>query len=561
VLIIALIVMSLIAGRLVELQGISRTAYADSAASQQLHTVTLVAKRGAIIDRDGHTLAATVDASDVVADPSQMTNVVDAAQNLSPVLHRSVKSLTAQLSVPGSQYALLSTKPVTPSVGTQIMAMGIPGITTTDTTQRLYPDGSVASNVVGFVGSDGKGLGGLELSYQNKLAGHNGTSSYAVGADGNPIPDGSSTDHPAVPGAGIQLSIQRDIQFEAQQAISRQVAATGALSGTVVVMDPRNGQILALAVAPGFNPNHIAKANPQDLGDPAVSDGYEPGSVNKVITMAAALQDKLVMPESHFVIPPSIKVSDSTFHDAEVHGTEHLTLTGILAKSSNIGAIKVGERLGPERLDYYLRAFGFGRTTGLGLPGETAGILPALANWSGTTLPTLSFGQGVVVSAIQIASVYSTIANNGLRVTPNIVEGSIGQNHRLTPAAPPTERRVISVKTAQELRDMMESVVGPEGTAPAAEIKGYRVAGKTGTAARSNGHGGYSGAGYTATFAGMAPADNPKLVCEVVLDRPLHGYYGGTVAAPVFHQVMSFALQTMGIAPTFTTRPKAKLTW
>lgn len=553
--------MSLIAGRLVELQGINRTAYADSAESQQLHTVTLVAKRGAITDRDGHTLAATVDARNVVADPSQMTNVAAAATTLSPVLHRSVNSITAQLSVPDSKYALLSRHPVTPSVGSQVMGLGIPGITTTDTTQRLYPDGSLASNVVGFVGSDGKGLGGLELSYQKQLAGHNGTSSYAVGADGNPIPDGSSTHDPAVPGTGIQLSIQRDIQFEAQLAIARQVAATGALSGTVVVMNPRNGQILALAVAPGFNPNHINKANPQDLGDPAVSDGYEPGSVNKVITMAAALQDKLVTPVSHFVIPPSIKVSDSTFHDAEPHGTEHLTLTGILAKSSNIGAIKVGERLGPERLDYYLRAFGFGRTTGLGLPGETAGILPALANWSGTTLPTLSFGQGVVVSAIQIASVYSTLANNGVRVTPNIVEGTVGPNHRLTPAAAPAQRRVISTKTAEELRDMMEAVVGPEGTAPEAEIPGYRVAGKTGTAARSNGHGGYSGAGYTATFAGMAPADNPKLVCEVVLDRPVHGYYGGTVAAPVFHQVMSFALQTMGIAPTFTKPPKAKLTW
>lgn len=551
--------LSLIAGRLLQLQGLDRSKYAASAQSQQLHTVVEVAKRGAITDRDGHAIAATVDARNIIADPSQVTDVAAAAARLAPVLHRSVTAITAQLSVPGSRYALLSPKPVTPTVGSQILALAIPGITTSDTTQRLYPDGTLASNVVGFVGADGKGLGGLELSYQKQLAGHNGSSSFAVGADGNPIPDGTSTGHPAVPGTSLQLSIQRDIQFEAQQAISRQVAATGALSGTVIVEDPRNGQILALAAAPGFNPNHVASANPNNLGDPAVGDVYEPGSVNKVITMSAGLQDKLVTPTSRFVIPPSLHYSDATFTDAESHPTEHLTLTGILAKSSNIGAIKVAKRLGADRMDHYLQAYGFGKPTGIGLPGESGGILPPVANWSGTTLPTVAFGQGVGVTAVQVASVYSTIANNGIRVQPNIVEGTTSQNHHFTPAPPPAQNRVISKKTATELRDMMESVVSSEGTAPAAEIPGYRVAGKTGTASRPNGHGGYSG--YTSTFVGMAPADSPKLVVEVVLQKPVRGYYGGTVAAPVFHQVMSFALQTMGIAPTFTKPPKAKLTW
>jgi cell division protein FtsI (penicillin-binding protein 3) len=556
-----LIVLSLIGGRLLELQGVDRSAYAASAQNQQRHTITTIAHRGVITDRDGHPFATTVDARQVIADPQQVTDPAAAANALAPILHRTVDSLASQLSAPDSQYELLTPKPITPARGDAILALKLPGITTTDVSRRLYPEGRYASNVVGFVGANGQGLGGLELSFQKTLAGSNGTSSFEVGADGNPIPGAGSGDKAAVAGSGLRLSLERDIQFAAQRAITRQVRATEALSGTVIVMNPRNGQVLAMASAPSFNPNNVAAADPSALGDPAVSSGYEPGSVNKVITMAAGLQDKLVTPNSRFIIPPSIHVADTTFHDAEVHGTEHLTLTGILAKSSNIGAIKVAKRLGPTRLDYYLRAFGFGRPTGIGLPGETAGILPSLPTWSGTTLPTLSFGQGVLVTALQIASVYSTIANNGVRVTPNIILGQEAPDHHYVATPPPTRRRVISAKAATELRNMMEAVTSNEGTAPAARIPGYRVAGKTGTAARSNGHGGYTGAGYTASFVGIAPADHPKLVCGVVLDRPLHGYFGGAVAAPVFHSVMSFALQTEGIAPTFTKPPKATLSW
>jgi cell division protein FtsI (penicillin-binding protein 3) len=560
VLIVALMVLSLIAGRLLQLQGLDRTAYAASAQDQQLQTVTLTANRGSITDRDGHAIATTVDARDVLADPEQMPDPSVAATALAPLLHQNVATLTQRLEV-HTQYALLTQTPVTPAVGNAILALKVPGITTPDTTRRVYPDGTLASNVVGFVNASGQGAGGLELGYQKALAGHSGTSTYQVGANGDPIPDGRTTLDPAVPGTNLRLTLQRDIQFEAQQAITKQVKSTRALSGTVIVMNPRNGQVLALASSPTFNPNKVAMANPQDLGDPAVSVPFEPGSVNKVITMSAALEDGLVTPDSHFVIPPSLTVAGTVFHDAESHGTEHLTLTGILAKSSNIGAIKVAERLGPERLDHYLQAYGYGKPTGIGLPGESGGILPAISTWSGTTLPTLAFGQGIDVTAMQVASVYSTIANDGIRVTPQIVAGTQVGSQRFVPSPPPARRRVISAKVSRELRDMLESVTTDEGTAPAARIAGYRVAGKTGTANRYNGHGGYTGAGYTATFAGMVPADDPKLVTVVVLDRPLHNYYGGAVAAPVFHDVMSFALQTMGIAPTFTKPPRAKLHW
>jgi cell division protein FtsI (penicillin-binding protein 3) len=560
VLIVALMVLSLIGGRLLQLQGLDRSAYAASAAGQQLQTVALMASRGEITDREGNPIATSVDARDVVADPEQIPDPVAVATALAPLLGTTAATLSIQLQAK-TQYALLTPTPISPALGDEILALKLPGVTTPDTTRRLYPDGSLASNVVGFVSSNGKGGGGLEFSFQHILAGRDGTNSFQVGANGDPIPDGRTSLTPAVPGTGLRLTLQRDIQYEAQQQITQQVKATSSLSGTVIVMNPKNGQILALASAPTFDPNDVGNAKPNDLGDPAVSVPFEPGSVNKVITMSAGLEDGLVTPDSRFVIPPSLSVAGTPFRDAEDHPTEHLTLTGILAESSNIGAIKVAQELGPQRLNHYLHAYGFGKPTGVGLPGESGGILRPISTWSGTTLPTLAFGQGIDVTAMQVASVYSTIANNGIRVNPNIVEGTINGKHQFQRAAPPTRHRVISVKVATELRNMLEAVTSDQGTAPAARIAGYRVAGKTGTANRYNGNGGYSGAGYTATFVGMVPADNPQLVCEVVLDRPLHNHYGGAVAAPIFHDVMSFALRTLGIAPTFTTPPRARLTW
>ena len=560
VLFVSLIVLSLIGGRLLQLQGLDRSAYAASAQDQQLQTVTLSATRGAITDRDGNPIATSVDARDVVADPEEISDPLAIVDRLAPLLDLNAVTLLRQLST-HSQYALLTRTPVSPSVADSILAMKLPGITTPDTTRRIYPDGTLAANVIGFVNADGQGAGGLEYSYQRTLAGHSGIERYQVGANGEAIPDGRTDTTPAVPGSGLRLTLQRDIQFEAQRQITRQVKVTKSLSGTVIVMNPKNGQILALASAPTFNPNNLARANSKDLGDPAVSVPFEPGSVNKVITMSAGLEDGLVTPDSHFVIPDSYRVAGTPFHDAEIHGTEHLTLTGILAESSNIGAIKVAQRLGPQRFDYYLHAYGFGKPTGVGLPAESGGLLPPRSQWSGTTLATLSFGQGIDVTAMQVASVYSTIADDGIRVNPNIVEGTVDHDHHYVPAPPPSRHRVISVQVATELRNMLEAVTSNEGTAPAARIAGYRVAGKTGTANRYNGHGGYSGAGYTATFVGMVPADNPQLVCEVVLDRPLHNHYGGAVAAPIFHDVMSFALRTLKIPPTFTKPPKAQLKW
>ncbi|HVT19864.1 MAG TPA: penicillin-binding protein 2 [Mycobacteriales bacterium] len=559
VLVVTMMLMSLIAARLVQLQGVDRETYAVAAAAQRLHTVTLTATRGTITDRNGHPLAETVDARDIVADPSVISDPVKEAEALAPVLHIKRATLERELSGDG-QYARLVAA-ASPELGDAVDALELPGISTPDASRRIYPDGALAANVVGFVGASGKGLGGLELSYERQLAGRNGVAHYELGADGIPIPDGRDVVTEPKAGEGLRLTLQRDIQFDAQRAIAAQVKATHALSGTVVVMNPRNGQILALAVAPTFNPNDLSKANAADLGDPAVSDAYEPGSVIKAVTVSGALQSGLVTPKSKFVIPNTYRYGGTTFHDAESHGTEHLTLTGILAYSSNIGAIQVAKRLGEQRLYDYLRAFGLGQVTGVGLPGESAGLLPPVDQWSATTLPTLAFGQGLSVTAMQVASIYSTIANDGVRVTPTIVKGTVGSDGHFSRARVPARHEVLSPDVAAKMRQILESVTTDEGTAPAARIAGYRIAGKTGTANRSNGHGGYTGAGYDASFVGMVPADDPKLVCAVVLERPVRGYFGGLVAAPVFKTVMSFALRTLGIPPTFTKPAKAKLTW
>ncbi|MDQ1705014.1 MAG: hypothetical protein QOF18_1380 [Frankiaceae bacterium] len=557
ILIGCLVLLSLVGGRLVQLQGLDRTAYAAMAQKQRLHTVALTAPRGPILDRDGQPLAETVDARDIYADPHKVVDAAAESGRLAPLLGVDAATLQTQMQQ-NTTFVYLS-RAVTPQVSTQVIDLKLPGIGVLPATKRIYPAGPLASNVVGFANADGAGLAGLEYSFQKLLSGSNGERTFETGLSGSPIPDGHDILRPAVPGTGLKLTIQRDIQWKAQQAITAQVHALHADSGTVIVMDPSSGQLLALAVSPGFDPNDPSKSPISAFGDPAVSDVYEPGSVNKVITISAALQERLVTPNSPFTIPPTLRDAGFTFNDAEVHGTERLTLTGVLAKSSNIGTIEVARKLGAARLYHYLRAYGFGQPTGVGLPGDGTGLLPRLSNWTASTLPTASFGQGVGVTALQVASVYATIANGGVRVTPNLIAGTVDENGALKPAAAPEQHRVINASVAKQVRDMLEAVTTNDGTAPLARIPGYRIAGKTGTAQRPNSHGGYSG--YTASFVGFAPADAPKLLVEVVLQNPRTGHFGGLVAAPVFHDVMSFALQTLKIPPTGTRPPVARLTW
>jgi cell division protein FtsI (penicillin-binding protein 3) len=573
------VLLTLLGGRLVQLQTFDSKAYAAKAVKQREVDHVLPAMRGTIYDRNGQPLAMSVDARLVSADPLEVATgvkvknskwtVAQIADALAPLLGMTIPDLTTRLTKMTStdpakaklaSYVVLS-HGITPAVAAQIAALKLPGIASSQEQKRLYPGGDVAASIVGFAGTGQTGptgLAGLEYAFNKLLAGTNGNQKVQVSVGGTTIPEAGQNLVPAVQGSDVSLTINRDIQWQAQQAIAAQVAKSGATSGTVIVENPRTGEILAMATAPTFDPTHLTPADKANLGDRAISDVYEPGSVNKVITLSAAMQEGLITPDTPVDVPPTYQAGGHTFHDAEVHGLEHLTVAGVLAKSSNIGAIQIGQKLGAQKLFDYMSKYGFGQLSGLGLPGENKGVLLPVAKWSNTSLPTIAFGQGISVNALQVASVYSTIANGGVRLTPKLVKSTTGPNGVAVPTPPSQAVRVVSTEVAKEVSDMLEGVTTDQGTAPEARIPGYRVAGKTGTAQRADGKGGYTG--YTASFVGFAPADKPQLVVEVVLQNPVIGsHFGGSIAAPVFQQVMSFALAAEGIAPTGTTPPTVKI--
>jgi cell division protein FtsI (penicillin-binding protein 3) len=555
-------VMIIFAARLFQLQGVDSAVYASDADKQYAATQTLPAPRGEILDRNGTPMAESVAARDIVADPSlarssTKTNPGAMAAKLAPLVGVDRAKLTALLTGSG-RFAYLA-RGVTPATAAAVLKLRLPGVSAVDTEKRVYPQGDVAANVVGFVGTEGTGLGGLEYEYQDVLGGKPGTRTVQVASNGTVIPDGHSSDTPAVPGRSLELTIDSDIQWKAQQAIAAAVSSTGADGGTVIVMQPQTGDILTMASNPTFDPADVANTPSANLGNPAVSDVFEPGSTNKVITMSAAIDSGVLAPTSPIVVPPTLARGGTVFHDAETHGTEHLTLAGVLAESSNIGTILASEQIGSTRLYDYLRAFGLGQPSGLDFPGESAGLLDDPSKWSASQRYTVPFGQGLSVNALQVASVYATIANGGVRVTPRLVKGTVGADGAVQPVTTQTRTRVVSPSTAAQIESMLEEVTTDQGTAPAARIDGYRVAGKTGTAQRVDPTCGCY-RGYTASFVGFAPADKPQLVVLVVLDNPVRGHYGGAVAAPVFKDVMSFALESEHIPPTGTKPDQIPLT-
>jgi cell division protein FtsI (penicillin-binding protein 3) len=423
---------------------------------------------------------------------------------------------------------------------------------------RDYPSGLLTASLVGIINDQGVGASGIESSLNNLLAGTNGKYAYANGR-GKIIPGSERVSVEAKAGTSIRLTIDRDIQWVAQNAINQAVASARAQSGTVIVMDPKTGAILAQASAPTFDPNNASSITLDKLRNPAVQDVYEPGSTGKVITVAAAMEEGLITPESVFTIPYKMKVADEYFHDHEKHPTQRLTTTGLLAVSSNTGSIQIGQKLGKDRLYEYLRKFGMGQSTNSKLPGESAGSLLQVKDWSGTSLPTFAFGQGYSLTAMQTTSVFATIANNGVRVSPSILAGVVDESGKYTQAKENESVRVLSEQTSQNMRAMMESVVSQNGTAPTAAIPGYRIAGKTGTADRYNtACGCYSG--YTASFVGFAPADAPEYVVSVTIQDPKGMHWGGVLAGPVFKKVMSFVLQSKRVQPTNTEKTIFNLT-
>lgn len=551
-------VLSLFAGRLVQLQWLDAEAYAAQASQQRLATLELPANRGTITDAAGEPFAMTVEARAIFADPSLVEDGLEdeIAVRVGSVLEISAAEVRRKLDAPG-QFVYLD-RGVSPAKARQVLALGYKGIATQPGQKRIYPSGDLAANVLGMVGRDGDGLAGAEYAFDELLDGRDGRQTVEIGRNGQPIPMAPDRRRPPEPGHDLRLTIDRDIQWKAEQAIVRQVEKTEAEGGTVVVMEPRTGKILALASQPTFDPNRPEEVSSGEIRNRAVTDVFEPGSTNKVITVAAGLEVGGLTPTTPFTVPSTLRRADTTFRDSYDHPTQRLTLAGVLAKSSNTGTILASEQLTAEQLHKYLRAFGFGQPTGIGLPGESSGALPPPQQWSGSTRYTIPFGHGLSVNAIQLASVYATIAAGGVRVEPNIVAGTTAKDRAYESGGPPGKQRVVGAETARQLARMLEGVVSEEGTAPAAAIPGYRVAGKTGTADRVDPECDCY-RGYTPTFAGFAPADDPQLVVEVVLQDPKRGHYGGQVAAPVFKDVMSFALKSRKVPPSGTEPPEFRL--
>ncbi|CAB4848914.1 unannotated protein [freshwater metagenome] len=553
-----LVIVTIAAGRVIDLQAVQGPALAASAAKDRMRTVELPAVRGDITDINGISLATTVAARNVTVDQTLVIDAAAEARSLARVLGGDATAYRERLT--GTRRFVYLAKNITPALWAKVSDLKLAGVFSEATTTRIYPAGSVAANVVGYVHADGTGGDGLEYAFEKELAGTAGSQIFESSARGTEIPTTVSSGTDPIPGTGIRLTIDRDIQWVAENAIAKQVAAANADSGTVVVMNAATGQIYALATVPTFDPNQPAGAIASDIGNRALSDVFEPGSTSKVMTMAAVIEEKKATPLTKLTIPPVYVTPAKVWHDHNKHPTLHLTLNGVLAKSSNIGTIMAAERIGGRTLYGYLTKFGIGSPTGLQFPGESSGFVPAPREWSPTTFGTLAFGQGLSLNAVQAASVYATIANNGVRVEPSLVAGFTTPEGIFEPAAAPTSVRVVSPATARTVREMLESVVSEDGTAPMAAIPGYRVAGKTGTADRIDDTCGCY-LGYTASFIGLAPADKPTLVVAVFLQNPRNGHFGGVLAGPVFKTVMTYALQQLRIPPTGVMRPRIPVTW
>jgi cell division protein FtsI (penicillin-binding protein 3) len=544
-----------ISGRLVQLQGVDQSDLAGQAAAQRVDTITLHALRGSILDRFGVPLAYTSNAQDITADPKQVAPAdrQHYAELLAPLLRVSQESIIAGLSKPG-QYALLATA-LAPTAAQQVEDLGLAGIYTMATTQRQYPGHRTAANIIGTVHSDGAGAAGIEASLDKVLAGHDGTMTYSVDNLGNVNPASATTTDPAQNGSTVRLTIDQNLQYTAQRYLDTAVPASGARGAQMAILDVHTGQVLALAASGTFDAADPDTIDPYTPINPPVMSVFEPGSVQKSITFAAALQEKVITPKTVIDVPDSIRMGGVTIGDAWYHSTQPFTATGILAESSNVGTLKIAQLLGRQTWYRYEKAFGVGTRTGIELPGESSGYVPPLKDWSASTWANVPFGQGEDMTVLQLASIYQTIANAGVRIPPRIVQSVTAADGSVDETTQPAGIRVIKPSTAQTLRTMLESVTMPGGTGVKAAIPGYRIAGKTGTASQPDpNHGGrYSEWMNWDTFAGMAPADDPQFVVAIMVDNPAHGLEGGDVAAPLFHDIASYELQHSHIPPTGST--------
>ncbi len=511
-----------------------------AAETQQVSTLTLPAERGSITDRNGVELAISQSADDIAADPYLIKDPQTVAQKLSPLLGKPMLTLVGLLSRPRTGFVYLAHL-VPGDRAAQVARLRIDGLTMVPQIRRVYPRSWAASQVLGSVGWNDRGLSGIEYRYERQLRGRDGIRRLINDAIGQPI---SIDDVRATkPGEAVKLTIDAALQDEVEQVLAGVGAQYSPRGATAIAMNPNTGEILALANWPRVNANDPAAAPSYANEDRAVSFNYEPGSTFKAFTVAGALQDGVVTPNTEVNIPSVLQVADRQIHDAESHGDETLSVAQILKVSSNIGADEIGMKLGPQRFDYWVHRFGFGAPTNIDLPGEEQGIVLHSWQYSGSSMGNLPMGQGESVTPIQIARAYAAIANGGILRAPHVVAAVGGK-----PAKLPPGRRIISPAAAAELRDMLRGVLADGGTASGAAIPGYDLAGKTGTANEVI-NGQYSDTAYAASFIGFVPASRPQLLVAVMVDRPRGAIFGGSVAAPAFQKIIGWAVPYLGISP------------
>ena len=563
--IVIAMVLSLFGARLVQLQGIDPKSYAAMAAAEGLVRVTLPAERGDILDRNGEPLADSVDGLMVVADPYMTTDEApELAKFLATRLDVDYFRTLQLLREKGSRFEYVARR-VPSTLATDVLSAareaGFEGLDTRPDPIRDYPAGDVAANLIGFMGTD-EALGGLERTFDTQLSGTDGSARYEIGG-GNRLPLGESTITRAVDGKDLRTTIDQDLQWFTQRVLRQTVEDSRGDSGFAVVMDSLTGEILALADHPTFDANHPLASSEEDLGSRAMSDVYEPGSVEKVLTLSGLIDAGKVTPRTRLKVPGSLARQDRVIHDWFPHDVIRLTLAGVVAQSSNIGTVLAADKFARGELRSYLSQFGLGQTTNIGVRGETPGILPDPSVWTPQTQDRIAFGQSLSVNAVQMAAAVNTLANRGVRVSPSLIRGTATTEDGLRVGTDTTTtRRVVSERAAHQTTLMMERVVDPDvGVAPGANVPGYRVAGKTGTAQRVGAECGCYDGSFTVSFAGFAPADDPRFTIYVVVQNPRNGGGGGSVAGPAFAKVMGYALRRYAVPPTGTKPSRLPVEW
>lgn len=537
----ALLLVSLLVARVVEVQGLGASKYAAYGNSELYQKVTLPALRGSIYDRNGNLIAISVPRVDVVSDDFLVSDVNTDLGTLARLLRRSSSAVRSELTEKRGYVTLA--RQVDASTESKIQALDLPNLSFVPDPTRLDPDGVLFSPLLGEVGFSGTGLSGLEYQQQSVLQGTAGSEEVAIGPGGQALPQAAHDIQPAHQGQGLVLTLDQPLQFEASRALSAQLKSTHAHSGTVVVLNTKTGGILAMVNLVRSKSGRVTPAT-QNL---AATTEYQAGSVMKLATFSAALQDGIITPSSHLTVPDQISVGGSPFEDADYHATEVLPVGEILAQSSNVGTIEIAAKLGPQRLYDQLAKLGFGQETALQWPGETAGDVPPLSTWWASSMGSIPIGTGEAVTPMQVVDAYNAVANGGIYVPPRLAQATVAANgsERVLPMA--ATHRVLDASTVTELLPMLE-LVAAAGTATEAQVKGYTVAGKTGTAQIPNGRDGYTPGAWMATFVGFAPAQAPELTAIVVINHP-DNYYGGAAAAPVFRTIMSYALRHFDVSP------------